>query len=180
MEIVLASNKFSGLTFIAFLGSAFTILLGVITIFEFPLYLNYYNNSHKHYSKHINWYNIESFDAVVKSICVYFYSFAYHGGSMLIIKNFRNKSEKRITKVLATSVFSSFLIYYFVMILGYLSNLQDTKEIFINRGHETVFIVIGKLLYSLSLIFNIAFTYVLSQKFMEYIITFGGEVKENR
>ena len=175
LEIILVSNQFSGLTFIAFLGSVFTIFLGAITVFEFPMYLNIYKKTHNDYGKNINWWNIESFDVFVKALCVYFYSFAYHGGSLIIIKNFKVKSEKRIKSVLKSAVLISFIVYYIVMLLGYLSNLEETKEIFINRDNETIFITIGKILYSLSLIFNISFTYVLSQKFMEYILTFGND-----
>lgn len=175
-EIFLANNKFSGLNFIAFVGSILTILLGFISILEFPIILQKYVKTHSTYT--INWYNISSFEDVVNSICIYFYSFAYHGGSLIIIKNFKDKTENGINGVLKASVLSSFFIYYLIMIFGYLGTLEETSEIFINRGNsESIYLIMGKILYSISLIFNIAFTYVLSKKFMQYCLTFGNDKK---
>lgn len=178
-EIFLANNKFSGLNFIAFVGSILTILLGFISVLEFPIILQKYLKTHSTYT--VNYYNISSFEDVVNAICVYFYSFAYHGGSLIIIKNYKDRTEQGINKVLKTSVVSSFFIYYLIMIFGYLSTLEETKEIFINRGNSaSIYLLIGKILYSISLIFNIAFTYVLSKKFMQYCLTFGNDKKLSR
>lgn len=189
LEIFLASHKFSGLNFYAFLGIVFSIFLGLVTVFEFPVYLTEYLVGFKHnkskpledisfkhyenYLENINFFEISSFREVVKSTCVYFYSFAYHGGSLIIIKNFKNKSEACIKKVFADSVWITFTVYYLVMLLGYLGNLQYTQEVFINRPNQSIYLLIAKVLYSASLIFNIGFTYVLSKKYMENLFTLG-------
>lgn len=194
IQLFLTSDNFSHMSFIAFLGSTFVITLGLITILEFPINLNIYFqsgpdglnfnnfnnnndkpyiNNHNIYSSKLNYYSISSFKMLMETICVYFYSFQYHAGSLIIIENLKEKSNLKIKSIFKTSVTISFCFYFIVMLLGYLSNPEQTEEIFINYDTQSVYLSIGKVLYSISLIFNISFTYLISQDYLEYLITFG-------
>ena len=176
IQIYLASDRSKGLNTIAFIGTCFTLFLGLTIILEFPVNITNYLSIHqnkKYYFQDINLITISSFPILVKNVCVYFYSFQYHAGSLIIMETISDKSEVRIKSVFKNSVWISFLFYYSIMLFGYLGDLNVSKEIFINNSSSSVFMSISKLLYSASLIFNISFTYIISQKYIENVITFG-------
>ena len=99
---------------------------------------------------------------ILKVICLYFFAFGNHNAILNVLSDLSNPSKKRCLKVLNYSFKVEFYVYVTVMIVGYFSTFQDTNEIFIDRPGQSIFLVIGKLLYIISLTCHIGLYYYIS------------------
>ena len=80
-----------------------------------------------------------------------------------------NPTKKRCLKVATYSFNIEFYVYIIVILVGYLSTYQETKEIFIDRPWQSIFMLFGKLLYIISLTCHIGLYFYISRPSMEVL-----------
>jgi len=72
-------------------------------------------------------------------------------------------------KVLIYSFNIEFYVYLLIILVGYLSTFENTKEIFVDRPGGSIFMMIGKLLYGISLTCHIGLYYYISRPGLEVL-----------
>lgn len=177
VEIILSTRSVYMKNIMTVLCSLLLIYLVMVTVVEFPFYftLNFLENQN---NRNINLFNINSLKSLVSTFCIYFFNFANNVSALEAIRYLKGKSTKRYSAIVKYSQLTVAGVLYILMLFGYLSTLDDTSEIYINKDPQSVFVVIGKVFFSIGLIIYSSFNYTSSKKFLERYIMFGYEVTE--
>lgn len=145
----------------------------VVSVIEFPFY----------FMQNFTWERVKVYDFnfnVVKVMCMYFFSFANHNAMLNVMSETDDPHDKKNNKKIIIAQFNIlFWTYLTVMITGYLSTFEMTKEIFIDREGESFFMVIGKVCYNVSLICHIGLYYYISKPSIENLVV-GSELDEGQ
>jgi amino acid permease len=145
----------------------------IVSLIEFPFYL----------MKNYDWTKILFFkfdNNIIKIICLYFFAFGNHNIILDVLQDLSNPKKKRCLKVLNHSFNIQFYIYITVMFVGYFSTFQDTNEIFIDRQGQSIFLIIGKLFFNISLICNIGLYYYFSKPSFEVLFNNSEKFSERK
>lgn len=119
-------------------------------------------------------------DNILKVICLYFFAFGNHNAILNVLSDLSNPSKKRCLKVLDYSFKVEFYVYSVVMITGYFSTFQETKEIYIDREDQSIFLVLGKLLYIVALTCHIGLYYYISKPSFENLFNRSEKFSESK
>jgi len=117
---------------------------------------------------------------IIKVLCVYFFAFANHNAILNILSDLKNPNKKRCMKVLNYSFNIEFYTYILIILVGYLSTYENTKEIFVDRPGESIFMVIGKVLYGISLTCHIGLYYYISRPGLEVLFNNAEKFSEKK
>lgn len=83
-------------------------------------------------------------------------------------------------KVLNYSFNIEFYVYFLIILVGYLSTYENTKEIFVDRPGESIFMIIGKVLYTISLTCHIGLYYYISRPGLEVMLNDSEQFSEKK
>lgn len=177
VEIILSTRSVHSKNIITVLCSFLLIYLVMVTVVEFPFYftLNFLDNQN---NRNINLVKIKSLKSLVNTFCVFFFNFANNVSALEAVRYLKGKTTKRYSAVVKYSTLTVSGLLYILMLFGYLSTLDDTNEVYINKDPQSIFVVIGKVFFSIGLIIYSSFNYTSSKKFIERYIMFGYEVTE--
>jgi amino acid permease len=101
------------------------ILLVIIVEFKFYAESNVYENN-------VNWFNLDL--SIITSMNVCLYSFSCHMNVIQVYDELHNRNLKRMQKVAFRSLLLLLVPYILLGLFGYLSTLNNTPEIFLNRA----------------------------------------------
>ena len=138
----------------------YTVLMSIV---ETPFYL----------MKNFSYEKVKLFDLninVFKFICLYFFSYSTHNAILNVINEIREPTEKKAMKIIKYSYIIEVMTYVLVLFSGYFSTLDQTKEIFVDRDDQSIFLLIGKVLYTISLTCHIALYVYISKPSVEMLI----------
>jgi amino acid permease len=142
-------NKISNLHTLSSFGSLFIFYIVIVSIFEFPYYFK------KNFAfENINWFDF-NFN-FIQIFCIFFFAFGNHSTIM------------KVAKLVRYTQGSEYVIYLVTMIVGYFSTFDQTNEIYINRENQSIFMIIGKIIFMLVMICNVGLYYYIVKPFIEY------------
>ncbi len=144
-----------------------------VALIEFPFY----------FMENYKWDKILFYkfdDNILRVICLYFFAFGNHNSILNVLSDLNNPTKKRCLKVVNFSFNIEFYVYITVMIIGYFSTFQDTNEIFIDRPGQSIFLVLGKILYIISLICHIGLYYYFTKPSFEVLFNKSEKFNESK
>lgn len=137
-----------------------------MAVIEFPFYFK----QNYTYDKLLLW----KFDwNVIKILCMYIFSFATHNAVLNVISEAKEPTKEKGRKIVNYSFIAEVSTYVIVLFTGYLSTFDDTNEIFLDRPGQSIFLVIGKALYIISLTCHIGLFYFISRPSIEMLVNRG-------
>jgi amino acid permease len=152
-------NSVNNFHILAPLGVIPIVYIVLVSIFEFPYYFrnNYSFNN-------ISWFR---FDAnFIQILCLFFFAFGNHSTIMGTMKELAHKAK--INKLVYYTHRSEIIVYLITMLIGYFSTFDMTNEMYIKREGQGILMVIGKCLYIIVMIVNIALYYYMVKPYLEY------------
>jgi amino acid permease len=129
-----------------------------------------------------SWERIKWFDFnldIVKFACVYIFAFFNHNAILSVISEEKEPTKEKGFKIVNYTFIVQFSIYLLVLVTGYLSTFEETREIFIDRDRENIFIIIGKALYIIALTCHLGLLYFISVPSLEMLFNKGNKFNEN-
>ncbi len=164
------SKDISKLTLPSFLGCLTLLILIIIIAVESPWYMtDYWNNKYKKYdsSTHLHMFNISiGFEPFTfnffRGMATIFYAYCCHYAAFPIFKLLEDRTEKRIQKVVKTTLTFDLFLYLTIGITGYLSNPINTPPLIIERYKllsNDIIIAIGRLLFVMTVTVKIPTAY---------------------
>lgn len=156
---------------ISLFGTLALLYSVIVAIIEFPFYFreNYSYEKLKLWDFNPN---------VLQVLCMYFFAFANHNALLNVISELNKPTKEQGTKIVKYSFFAEFYIYLIVLFTGYLSTFDETNEIFIDRPGNSIFLVIGKILYIVSLTCHIGLYYFVCRPSIEMLVNDGKSFTE--
>ena len=103
-------------------------------------------------------YNFE-LNKITDSMAIYMFAFSNHSYIFTVLESIKQNSETKSRIVVFYAFFIQFFVYLGVLFIAYFSTFQDTYEIFIDRKDQSVFMIIGKAIFSVGLICHIGMLY---------------------
>lgn len=152
------------------LALLFTVFVSLI---EFPFYFRDNFSFHK-----IKWFEFDW--NVIKILCMYFFAYANHNAVLNVIHEVKEPSKKKGNRIVNYAFLIELVTYVIVIFSGYLSTFEKTKEIFIDRDGQSIFLVLGKQLYIVSLTCHIGLYYFISRPSIEMIVNKGVRFTERQ
>lgn len=107
---------------------------------------------------------------IPEMICVFFFIFGNHTSIFNVFEELDNLTERRIKLLVNYTVRGEIVLSIIVILIGYLSTLENTPEVFIDRPNETIFMIIGKIFYVICLICNIGIYYCMIRPSLEWLL----------
>jgi amino acid permease len=104
---------------------------------------------------------------------MYIFCYSSHNAILNVIVEVKNVTKVKGRKIAKTAFYIEFFVYTTVLFVGYLSTFENTNEIFIDRPDQTIYLVVGKLLYIISLTCHIALFYFISRPSIEMLLNKG-------
>lgn len=154
-------NKISNLHILSSFGSLFIFYIVIVSIFEFPFYFK------RNYEwEKINWFGF-NFN-FIQIFCFFFFAFGNHSTIMNVIGELRDK--RKVVKLVKYTQGSEYVIYLVTMVVGYFSTFDKTNDIYINRQDQSIFMIVGKIIFILVMICNVGLYYYMVKPFFEYNI----------
>jgi amino acid permease len=124
------------------LGLITFIFIIIILIIQSPSYIkHYWKNIYEENdpSTHLNIFNISSgFDINLfffQGTATFFFFYSCHTGSFPILKSLKDKTEKRIQKVIVRGLLINTTMFSIIAIFGYLTCPIDTPALIIERNN---------------------------------------------
>jgi amino acid permease len=145
----------------------------IVSVIEFPFYFkeNYSLEKLKLWDFNIN---------IVKTLCMYFFAFANHNAILGVINEIKGQTEEKAYKIVKYTFQVELATYIIVLFTGYLSTFDETNEIFIDRPGVSIFLVIGKALYIITLTCHIGLYYFISRPSLEMAVHQGKRFTDNQ
>jgi amino acid permease len=143
-----------------------SFLLIKVSFIQFPFY----------FVENYSWERIKLYDFnldIIKFACVYIFAFSNHNAILNVISEVKNPIQIRGFRIINNAFYTEFLVYFIVLCTGYLSTFEETKEIFIDRDRDNIFLIIGKGLYIIALTCHIGLLYFISVPSLEMLINSG-------
>jgi len=148
----------SKLSFSSFLGVFTLIILILIVAFESPWYIkDYWDNKYieSNPKTHLHLVDLSVGFKVpqlyfFRGMATIFYSYCCHYAAFPIFKTLENRTDKRIKKVITTTISFDVCLYLLIGITGYLSNPIKTPSLIIERYQlfsSDVVLSIGRLFF---------------------------------
>jgi amino acid permease len=153
-------NKISNFYILSSFGSLFVIYIVIVSIFEFPFY----------FRRNFAWEKINYFDFnfnFIQIFCIFFFAFGNHSTIMNAMGELRDK--RKVTKLAKYTQGVEYVLYLITIVVGYFSTFDDTQEIYINREGQSIFMVVGKIIFILVMICNIGLYYYMVKPFLEHL-----------
>jgi len=168
------SRNIEVLTQVSFYGTLSLLYTVFVSVIEFPFFFS------ENYS--VDKIKLFDFNSNLSTVlCIYFFSYANHNAVLNVINEVQNKNswtekegKSRGLRIANIQYAVLFLTYLTVMLTGYLSTFDQTNEIFLDRKGESIFIVIGKSFYILSLTCHIGLYYYISRPSIEKLFIYRG------
>jgi amino acid permease len=150
------------------LALLYTVLVSVC---EVPFYFkqNYSYEKLKLFDFNING---------VKFLCMYFFAYTNHNAVLNVIHETQEPTKSKGNKIIKYAFVIEFVTYVIVLFAGYFSTFDDTKEIFIDRDDQSIFLLFGKVLYTVSLTCHIGLFYFISKPSIEMLFNKGNQFTE--
>jgi amino acid permease len=123
-----------------------------------------------------SWERIKLVDVnldIIKFACVYIFAFTNHNAVLNVISEVKNPTQKRGFRIVNNAFYTEFIVYLLVLCTGYLSTYEETKEIFIDRDKDNIFLIVGKGLYIVALTCHIGLLYYISVPSLEMLLNNG-------
>ncbi len=148
------------------LGTFALLYTVLVSIIEFPFYFRQNFSPEKVKFYEFDW-------PIVKVMCMYFFAFTNHNAILHVIADLNQPTEKTGNEIVRYAFTIEFIVYLTVSITGYLSTFDNTNEIFIDREGQSIFLLLGKLLYIVSLSCHIALYCYVSKPSLEMFLNNG-------
>ena len=151
-------KNMSGLAIFSVLSLVTIIYVFVLILVQFPTYFNYYHNIR---DIPILYYNFD--DKMLDSIAIVFFSYSCHASLFPVYSELAEPNRVRMKKVVVRSISLDAVCYMTAAVFGYLSTLEDTPALIVNRksynGETDYFMVVGKVALYFSMIFGFPVSY---------------------
>jgi amino acid permease len=155
-------ESFAQLHILSLVGAFMLFYVVLVSIFEFPFYFKKYFQPEK-----VNYFNLNV--NIFQTFCVFFFAFGNHTSILNVLYELKDKTTARIKMLVNYTYYLEFSLYLVVMLVGYFSTLDQTNEIYIDRPGQSIFMVIGKVLYALCMVCNIGLYYYMIRPNLEYL-----------
>ena len=167
-------RKISVLQSLSVLGTFALFYTIFVALLETPYYMK----------KNFEWEKVKYWDFninVLKVTCMYFFAYNNHNAILNILRELSDNTKDRGKRVKTIGFIIQFISYLTVIIAGYLATLENTSEIFIDRReNQSIFIIIGKMCYIVSLTAHIALYYFISRPSLENLFLYGERFTETQ
>ena len=142
-------------------------VIGVLII-EFPFHFknNFHINEFIHNKD--NFININL--KLIEMPLVFFIAFGNHSTILSVIDEIQNKSKIRVRNAGRLTFYSELIIYLIIMFLSFFSSFDQTHEIFLDRNHQTIPMIIGECLMLILMICNISLYYYMMLPLLEMFV----------
>jgi amino acid permease len=152
----------------ATIGTCALIYVVLVSFIEFPSYFK-----QNYPTAEIRYWKFNS--NIFKVVCMYIFAFNNHFAILNVVRQLVNPTKERARQTVRTAFFIEFIVYICVLFTAYFSTFQDTNEVFVDRADQSIFILIGKLGYIVSLTCHIALYYYISRPSLEVFLNNGEE-----
>ena len=139
-----------GLNYVSFICISVLLYVVIILVVECPSYYSQYSQIYPVQYVKVGWFNVDS-------AAIAFFAYNCHHGLFPIYSELFSPNRRRIKKVAWRSIIFVGLFYLLVAVSGYLSTLDETNDVVINRPPLTgnsydLIMEIGRLALWLTLI----------------------------
>jgi amino acid permease len=167
IQVPVCTNDTIGKLHILSIAGCICILYVIgVSIFEFPYFFN------KNYSPdRIVYFDFEC--NFMSIFCIFFFAFGNHSTIMNVLNELSDKTPIRVHKLVNYTNFSELILYLITMLVGYFSTYENTNEIYLDRDYQSIFMIIGKVLFILTLTCNICLYFYMIRPYLEYLFNFG-------
>jgi len=113
------------------------------------------------------------FNKICNACAIYLFAFSNHPYIFNVLETIKRSNETKTRIIVFYAFYIQFFVYLAILFISYFSTFQNTREIFIDRPNETVFMNIGKAFFSFGLICHIGMLYFSIKNIYENLLNRG-------